>query len=93
MQGLPYKPVQRRRYAQRAFTANDSGGRDCVRIGGSFRFPARCPKSVEVDAAGNAYVADRNNSRIRRIDPDGRVYISEFGGNRVRVFTLTNPCP
>ncbi len=31
------------------------------------------PEGVSVDAGGNVYVADRNNSRIRKIAPDGTV--------------------
>src|SRR5581483_12253695 len=31
------------------------------------------PRHLAVDAAGNVYVVDTNNVRVRRISPDGRV--------------------
>ena len=31
------------------------------------------PKKVAVDAAGNLYIADRSNHRIRRVDPSGTI--------------------
>ena len=37
------------------------------------------PSDVVVDAAGNVYIADRSNNRIRRITPDGT--IGTFAGN------------
>ena len=82
------------------------------------------PYGIAVDLAGNLYIADLNNSRVRRVTPDGAIqtyagsggqgssgdggpatsaqmleprnvavdaagnlYISEFGGNRVRKVT------
>ncbi len=37
------------------------------------------PGGIAVDAAGNVYVADSNNSRVRRIDPSGN--IATIAGN------------
>ena len=37
------------------------------------------PKGVAVDAAGNLYIADENNHRIRRVDKDG--FIRTVAGN------------
>lgn len=37
------------------------------------------PTIVDVDAAGNVYVADSRNHRIRRIDPDGREVTTIIG--------------
>jgi sugar lactone lactonase YvrE len=43
------------------------------------------PTSIEFDAAGNLYVTDENNHRVRRITPDGTV--STFAGNGVAAST------
>jgi sugar lactone lactonase YvrE len=40
-------------------------------VGSAARF--YCPKGVAVDASNNVYVADSNNSTIRKITPDGTV--------------------
>src|SRR5207237_6777901 len=40
-------------------------------IGGDARFDS--PRDVVVDSANNVYVADTNNSTIRKITPDGVV--------------------
>lgn len=37
------------------------------------------PRGIAVDAAGNVYVADSNNGRVRRIDPSGN--ITTIAGN------------
>ena len=37
------------------------------------------PTGVAVDDAGNVYIADRNNERVRRVDPEG--IITTFAGN------------
>ena len=37
------------------------------------------PTGVAVDGAGNVYIADRNNERVRRVDPAG--IITTFAGN------------
>jgi sugar lactone lactonase YvrE len=41
--------------------------------------PLSYPQSVAVDAAGNLFIADTNNQRIRRVTPDG--IISTVAGN------------
>ncbi len=39
------------------------------------------PTSIEVDPAGNVYIADSGNNRIRRIDPNGVITTFAGGGN------------
>jgi|GEM_PF-1407782 len=46
-----------------------SGHRDGADAGASFNFPG----GIAVDGAGNIFVAEENNSLIRRIDPSGNV--------------------
>ena len=36
------------------------------------------PRGVAVDAAGNLYISDKQNHRIRRVDPSGT--ITTFAG-------------
>jgi sugar lactone lactonase YvrE len=43
------------------------------------------PRGVSVDAAGNVYVTDRRNSRIRRVDPAG--IITTVAGTGESAFT------
>ena len=52
-----------------AGTANSIGSTDATGAAASFRSPA----GVATDSAGNVYVADSNNSTIRRITPAGAV--------------------
>ena len=42
------------------------------------------PSGVAVDAAGNLYIADFNNNRIRKVSPAGT--ITTFAGNGVAAF-------
>lgn len=42
------------------------------------------PSDVAIDAAGNLYIADTANQRIRRVDPDGR--ITTVAGNGTAAF-------
>jgi uncharacterized protein (TIGR03437 family) len=43
------------------------------------------PSAVAVDAAGNLYIADTNNQRVRRVRPDG--IINTAAGNGVAAFS------
>ncbi len=44
----------------------------------ALRAPLRDPRSVAVDRAGNYYIADSSDNRIRRVDPNG--IITTFAG-------------
>jgi sugar lactone lactonase YvrE len=57
-----------------AFTTGASGDLDGTSGNARFSFP----KGIVVDRAGNVYVADSGNSRIRRITPDG--VVTTFAG-------------
>ncbi|MBW7895667.1 MAG: FG-GAP repeat protein [Opitutaceae bacterium] len=46
-------------------------------VGGGARFNG--PSALDIDAAGNLYVADRNNFVVRKITPDG--VVSTLGGS------------
>ncbi|MCK4587443.1 MAG: hypothetical protein KAU29_08875, partial [Gammaproteobacteria bacterium] len=46
------------------------------------------PESVVVDTAGNVYIADRNNARVRKVDPSG--IITTVAGNGTVSFTAEN---
>lgn len=43
------------------------------------------PKGVAIDAAGNLYIADSGNHRLRRVDPGGT--ITTLAGNGIRGFS------
>ncbi|MGA1839033.1 MAG: MopE-related protein [bacterium] len=43
------------------------------------------PTGISVDAAGNVYIADRENDRVRRIDPAG--IITTYAGNGIRGYS------
>ena len=49
--------------------SSQAGYKDGVGLDAQFKSPA----SLDVDQAGNVYVADTTNNRIRRIAPDGQV--------------------
>ena len=41
------------------------------------------PRGVAVDAAGNVYIADHGNHRIRKVDPSGTITtVAGMGGKR-----------
>jgi len=42
------------------------------------------PKGIAIDTAGNVYIADPDNARIRKVDPSG--IISTYAGNGVSTF-------
>lgn len=49
--------------------SNQAGYKDGLGLDAQFKSPA----SLAVDRAGNVYVADTNNHRIRRVSPEGEV--------------------
>jgi uncharacterized protein (TIGR03437 family) len=51
--------------------------------------PLNDPVFVAFDAAGNLYIADQKNNRIRKVDPNG--VITTFAGNGVAAFTGDGP--
>ncbi|BDD12615.1 hypothetical protein FUAX_50470 (plasmid) [Fulvitalea axinellae] len=62
----------------------DRGFRDGPGTVAQFNYPA----GMAVDAAGNVYVADQHNHRVRKIiqNPDGTVSVSTFAGTGVSGF-------
>ena len=46
------------------------------------------PSSVSVDAAGNLYIADTGNHRVRRITPDGRIAAATNQGLLAPVYAI-----
>ncbi len=62
-------------------SAGDNGAATAAQIG--------FVHSVAVDAAGNVYIADRNNNKIRKVDSSGM--ISTVAGNGA--FCGNTPCP
>ncbi|MDR2209491.1 MAG: hypothetical protein LBE22_11035 [Azoarcus sp.] len=64
-----------------AIAGSDKNGRgDGIGSAAQFYYP----DGISVDAAGNLYVADRGNHRIRKISPKGEV--STFAGNEEKCF-------
>jgi tripartite motif-containing protein 71 len=56
----------------------DSSGALLTTIGGSWGNQVdqfRHPTGVDVDAAGNVYIADRHNHRIQKYAPGALVYL------------------
>ena len=45
--------------------------------------PPSCPRALAVDGAGNVYIADYGNLRIRRIDPVGNI-VTHVAGRHAR---------
>ena len=43
--------------------------------------PLFSPQGVAVDRAGNLFIADKGNQRIRRVSPDGIIATVAGGGN------------
>ena len=46
------------------------------------------PFGIAADSAGNVYIADTNNARVRRINPAG--IITTIAGNGVRIPSVNN---
>ncbi len=66
--------------------ATFAGGGSSFRDGGpSTQTSLNKPKGVAVDAAGNIYIADTDNHRIRRVGPNG--LISTIAGTGIRGFS------
>jgi sugar lactone lactonase YvrE len=59
-------------------------GKSALEDGPASRAAFRFPQGLAVDAAGNVYVADRDNHAIRRIGPDGSVTTLAGSGARGR---------
>jgi serine/threonine protein kinase, bacterial len=60
------------------FAGNGQAGSTDGTVKASFNFPS----GVAVDAAGNVYVADKGNHKIRKITPDGLVSTLAGSGQR-----------
>src|SRR5439155_55448 len=46
------------------------------------------PQGLAVDAAGSLYIADTNNHRVRKVDPNGRIHT--FAGTGVMDYSGDN---
>lgn len=66
-------------------TVAGNGGSNSTGDGGSATSASFHPDGVTVDSAGNIYIADQNNNRIRKVDPSG--IITTVAGNGNTQFT------
>jgi sugar lactone lactonase YvrE len=60
-------------------TVAGNGGSNSTGDGGAATSASFHPDGLVVDSAGNIYIADQNNNRIRKVDPTG--IISTVAGN------------
>ncbi len=66
-------------------TVAGTGGSNSAGDGGVATSASFHPDGVTVDSAGNIYIADQNNNRIRKVDPSG--IITTVAGNGNTQFT------